>query len=169
MLERPKRGCIYPEIWRYQQQPDPQAKRVYAWQREVLGALRQEDWLGAAADHSVTKATARAGGLAYLNHLWSAHARTFLPYFTAPPHLRLGFRGRGGANACAGTHTIYCNLESLRRVTLAHEVCHLFTWRDGGHGPQFCAALVYLWACEFGVDRARALTLAAHMGVEVAA
>jgi hypothetical protein len=171
-MERPKRGQYFMELLRRTGEPkraDPQRQRVYAWEREVMGALYREDWLGAATDHSVTKSAARAGALAYLNRLWSTHAHAFSPYFTGVPYLRLGFRGAGGAHANACTHTIYCNLDSLRRVTLVHEVAHLFTWRDGGHGPQFCGALLALWEREFAIDRRAALAVAERIAVAVEA
>ena len=75
-------------------------------------------------------------------------------------------RATFGAYAVPHRHAIYCRLASLRRTTFVHEVGHLFAWGDG-HGPDFCATLVWLWEREFGIDPGVALALAGRLDVAV--
>jgi hypothetical protein len=56
----------------------------------------------------------------------------------------------------------------LRRCVLVHEVAHLLTPLDPGHGPHFCRVVVHMWEHELGIDRAHALEVAARLGVTVA-
>jgi hypothetical protein len=156
---------------------DPQRRRVYAWEQETVGHLDREALLGEAAGRKITQHGAREAALIYLTHLWTTYAGRFAPYYRGVPYLRVGFataRGRTqprrragyGAYAVPLRHEIYCRLGSLRRTTFVHEVCHLFAWTEG-HGPAFCAALIRLWEEEFGIDRGRALSLAAQTRVTV--
>jgi hypothetical protein len=157
---------------------DVQRKRVYAWEREVLGHLQDEPLLGLLPGvRRLSRQRARQAGLDYLNHLWRTYTPKFTPYYEGLPYLRIGFaaavrRGWGrrrilyGAHAVPARHQIYCRIRSLRRTTLVHEVCHLLVWGDG-HGPAFCAALLLLWEREFGIEPQVALNLAARMQVKV--
>jgi hypothetical protein len=175
---RPRRGSFDPGFWQElharRKRGDPQRRRVYAWQREALGALQEEPLLGEEA-RRISQPGARAAALAYLTHLWTTYAREFKPYYGGIPYLRVGFatgrrlrrrRATFGAYAVPHRHAIYCRLASLRRTTFVHEVCHLFAWGDG-HGPDFCATLVWLWEREFGIDPHMALTLARRLDVSV--
>jgi hypothetical protein len=175
---RPRRGSfdlgLWQELHARRKRGDPQRRRVYAWQREVLGELQEEALLGEEG-RRITQQGARAAALAYLTHLWTTYAQDFKPYYRGVPHLRVGFAtGRGsrrrratfGAYAAPHRHAIYCRLASLRRATFVHEVGHLFAWGDG-HGPDFCATLVWLWEREFGIDPGMALALAGRLGVVV--
>jgi hypothetical protein len=178
---RPARGSVNLEFWNAlrdrRRQGDPQRRRVYRWQHEVLNHLQREPLLGQAPDRTITQRDARRAALAYLEHLWVAYVDDFSPYYTGVPYLRVGFavavrrrrrrrRPTYGAYAVAHRHEIYCRLEALNRATLVHEVCHLFAWGDG-HGPRFCAALAYLWEREFGIGRTGALEAAARLDVHV--
>jgi hypothetical protein len=157
---------------------DTQRKRVYAWEREVLGRLQDEPLLGQLPGmRRLSRQRARQAGLDYLNHLWRTYAPNFTPYYEGLPYLRIGFatgvrRGWGrrrtlyGAHAVPARHQIYCRIRSLRRATLVHEVCHLLAWGDG-HGAAFCAALLVLWEREFGIEPEMGLRLAARMQVKV--
>ena len=174
---RPRRGSFDLSFWQQllarRKRGDPQRRRVYAWQREALGALQEEPLLGEEA-RRISQQGARAAALAYLTHLWTTYAREFKPYYHGVPYLRVGFaigrrlrrRATFGAYAVPHRHAIYCRLASLRRTTFVHEVCHLFAWGDG-HGPDFCATLVWLWEREFGIDPGMALTLARRLDVSV--
>lgn len=179
-VERPPRGTINLEFCRVLKAKrgarDSQRRRVYAWEREVLGNLQSEGLLGEQAGRRITQAGARTAGLGYLTHLWAAHARDFRPYYRGVPYLRVGFaaalhpgryrRAMRVAHAVPQRHSIYCRVESLRRTTLVHEVCHLLAWGDA-HGPDYCAALVLRWEREFGIDRTHALAVAARFNVNV--
>lgn len=180
-VARPPRGTVDLDFWGIlksrRDAGDPQRHRVYLWQQDVLGHLQPEPLLGEGANHRLTQADARAAALGYLAHLWATHARDFRPYYPGIPYLRVGFatalrrcrrrRAIRVAHAVPQRHAIYCRLESLNRTTLIHEVCHLLVW-GGGHGPEYCAALVLLWEREFGIDRGHALALATRMNVQVA-
>jgi hypothetical protein len=178
MLLRPRRGSVDLGLWHElharRKRGDPQRRRVYAWQREVLAELQEEPLLGEQG-RRITQQGARAAALAYLTHLWTTYAPVFKPYYPGVPYLRVGFatgrrprrrRATFGAYAVPQRHAIYCRLASLRRTTLVHEVGHLFAWGDG-HGPDFCATLVWLWEREFGIDPGRALALAHRLDVAV--
>ncbi len=175
---RPRRGSfdlgLWHELHARRRRGDPQRRRVYAWQREVLGELQQEALLGEEG-RRITQQGARAAALAYLTHLWTTYAQEFKPYYRGVPYLRVGFatgrrprrrRATFGAYAVPHRHAIYCRLASLRRTTFVHEVGHLFAWGDG-HGPDFCATLVWLWEREFGIDPGVALALAGRLDVAV--
>ena len=174
---RPRRGACDPDLWQQlharRTRGDPQRRRVYAWQREVLGELQAEALLGEQG-RRITQQGARAAALAYLTHLWTSYAPDFKPYYRGVPYLRVGFatgrrarrRATFGAYAVPHRHAIYCRLASLRRTTFVHEVGHLFAWGDG-HGPDFCATLVQLWEREFGIDPCMALVVAGRLQVSV--
>lgn len=175
---RPRRGSVDLGLWHElharRKRGDPQRRRVYAWQREVLGELQQEPLLGEVG-RRITQQGARAAALAYLTHLWMTYAREFKPYYGGVPYLRVGFatgrrprrrRATFGAFAVPHRHAIYCRLASLRRTTFVHEVGHLFAWGDG-HGPDFCATLVWLWEREFAIDPGMALAVARRLEVSV--
>lgn len=175
---RPPRGTfdlgLWHELHARRKRGDPQRRRVYLWQREVLGELQEEALLGEEG-RRITQQGARAAALAYLTHLWTAYAQEFRPFYRGVPYLRVGFatgrrprrrRATFGAYAVPHRHAIYCRLASLRRTTFVHEVGHLFAWGDG-HGPDFCATLVWLWEREFGIDPGRALDLAQRLEVSV--
>ena len=178
---RPPRGTIDLGFWHLlkarRARGDPQRRRVYLWQGEVLKHLQPEPLLGEGANRRLTQANGRTAALGYLAHLWASYAKDFQPYYPGVPYLRVGFatalkrrlRGRAihMAHAVPQRHSIYCRVESLNRSTLLHEVCHLLVWGDG-HGPDFCAALLLLWEREFAVDRTHALTLARRLDVQVA-
>lgn len=179
-VARPPRGTVDLDFWRVLKSRraagDPQRRRVYLWQQDVLGHLQPEPLLGEGANRRLTQANARAAALGYLAHLWATHARDFRPYYPGMPYLRVGFatalrrrrrrRAVHVAHAVPQRHSIYCRAEGLNRSTLVHEVCHLLVWGDG-HGPQYCAALALLWEREFGIDRQRSLSAATRFGVEV--
>jgi hypothetical protein len=178
---RPRRGTVDTEFREVlkarRQRRDPQRRRVYAWEQETVGHLDHEPLLGETADRKITQNGARKAALGYLTHLWTTYAKRFAPYYCGVPYLRVGFatargkcrpRRRAGYGAYAVTlrHEIYCRLGSLRRTTLVHEVCHLFSWEEG-HGPAFCVTLIRVWEQEFGIDPGRALSLAARQRVTV--
>jgi hypothetical protein len=178
---RPRRGTVDTDFLQVlkacRERRDPQRRRVYAWEQETVGYLDQEPLLGERADRRITQHSAREAALNYLTHLWTTYAKCFAPYYYGVPYLRVGFataRGRSrprrraayGAYAVPLRHEIYCRLGSLRRATLVHEVCHLFAWREG-HGSAFCATLIRVWENEFGIDRGRALSLAAGQRITV--
>jgi hypothetical protein len=181
--ERPPRGRPDPTFCALLKERcairDTQRKRVYAWEREVLGHLQDEPLLGQLPGiRRLSRERAREAGLDYLNHLWRTYTPKFTPYYEGLPYLRIGFAtgvrrvwGRRrilyGAHAVPARHQIYCRIRSLRRATLVHEVCHLLVWGDS-HGPAFCAALLVLWEREFGIDVGTALRVAARMHVTVA-
>jgi hypothetical protein len=183
-MERPGRGVYVLELRRRPGEARPadlQRQSVYQWEREVLGLPgREHDSLigpYSAADTRSVRADARKPADAYLVHLWQSYAADFAPFFTGVPRLRIGWcvclrvqtRSRAAAHASALRHEIYCT-SAVRRTTLVHEVAHLFTWnawQEGGHGPQFCAALVYLWEREFGIGREHAIAVAERMRVAI--
>jgi hypothetical protein len=179
-MVRPGRGDVYAEVWGVGRQPDTQRQRVYAWQASVLDAHMLEDdpLIGSFIDTARGRAVARAPADEYLALLWRTYVTEFAPFFTGVPRLVIGWRvcvrishlrrGRHRAHASSIQHAIYCQLDMLSREHLLHEVSHLFSWREGGHGPQFCRVLLTLWHREFGIDPASALAAAAAHGVEVA-
>jgi len=91
---RPRRGSFDLRLWHElharRKRGDPQRRRVYAWQREVLGELQQEALLGEQGCR-ITQRSARAAALAYLTHLWTSYAQEFTPYYRGVPYLRVGF------------------------------------------------------------------------------
>jgi hypothetical protein len=171
-LERPGRDMFCTELRLRpgeQQRGDPQRRRVYAWEFEVLGGrehmfgrARNDGLIGpySIADTRSVRAAARKAADAYLAHLWQRERRR------ATPFQARAVSRRPHAHANSLRHEIYCT-SAVRRTTLVHEVAHLLTWRDGGHGPQFCGVLLTLWQREFGIDRARALSVAARMDVAI--
>jgi hypothetical protein len=134
--------------------------------------LHRERWLGLGhlcGEWASTRKAAHETAVTYLEYIWGKYSAEFSPLATRVPTLRLGFRGiGGGAHSNALLHEIYCNLCVLTRPTLVHEAGHLLTWRDSGHGPDFCAALIHMWEREFGIAREHALAVAARLGVAVA-
>lgn len=172
-IERPLPGRYYPQIWRdldqQIQRSDPQQQRVYEWQRGMIGRSRH------LIDGACTQASMRREAVAYLEHLWSAYRGSFAPYFAGLPYLRLASLNRAeslapsrrlSGHASIYRHTIHLNTSGFYRETIVHEVCHLLAWRDC-HGPQFCRALVHLWAGEFAIAPKAALDAAERRGIEV--
>jgi hypothetical protein len=82
---RPPRGAWHFVLCREysatQAMGDPQRNAVYGWQREVLGELCNEPWLGADERGAVTKAAARKAALAYLQAIWTRYSPAFSPWF----------------------------------------------------------------------------------------
>jgi hypothetical protein len=79
---RPRRGSFDPSFWQElharRKRGDPQRRRVYAWQREALGALQEEALLGEEA-RRISQPGARSR--APISRLWTTYAREFKPYY----------------------------------------------------------------------------------------
>ena len=116
---RPRRGSfdlgLWHELHARRRRGDPQRRRVYAWQREVLGELQQEALLGEEG-RRITQQAARAAALAYLTHLWTTYAQEFKPYYPR------GAVSAGGICDRTATAATACD---VRRVCGAAPACDL--------------------------------------------
>ena len=132
-----------------------EARRAYAWEDAVVGTLQHEQPLSEEAAQRL------------IDRIWPRIASNFPRRMAGPPLVMVStsLTPRISAEYDPVRHEIRSHPELLRRYTLIHELGHAFA--DGGHGPQFCRALMLLWQHAFNIAPWHAMRLAAEHGLAI--